>query len=481
MEDLAKVRVALRAPERYQPTEQDLAALKAQAPTTAAGFMERGGLYLGRGLDALAMADFDKAVALEPASSLVYASRAIGHATAGRLDAAKADIAKAQGLDPRSPFALHAAGQVAMREGRFADAAAAFGRASDLKADNTYAVRAQAGAYMAMGETDKALASLAELARIAPTTSDLPLLRSAIYVNAGQRDRGLAELDGAIAKAPNDARLHLSRGLLLSVSGRREDAEKAITRSIEITPTAEAYLGRAANRDKAEVDARLADIAAAEKLAPGLSDQPSFSARRAEVLADASRFDAALAVLQPRLKAHPDDSGLVFARADVYLRAGRQALAARDFAALRAKAGGQAEELNAICWQQAIRNFALETALADCDAALKASPTNANALDSRAFVLLRLGRLPEAVTAYDEAVKVRPRQAESLFGRALARLGLEQTAQAEADLTAARGADLRRLWPGPAHRAGRQAHDAGLSGRRGRPASALRCWPALRR
>ena len=167
------------------------------------------------------------------------------------------------------------------------------------------------------------------------------------------------------------------------------------------------------------------------------------AARRGETLGEAGRYDEALAGLAMALKAHPADPALMLARADVYLRAGRTALAAKDLAAIRSKHAADADQLNGLCWQQAIRNFALETALADCDAALKLEPNQANATDSRAFVLMRLGRLEEALTTYNAALKLRPRLAESLFGRALTRLRLGQTDLAQADLAAARASDQR--------------------------------------
>jgi tetratricopeptide (TPR) repeat protein len=64
-------------------------------------------------------------------------------------------------------------------------------------------------------------------------------------------------------------------------------------------------------------------------------------------------------------------------------------------------------------------------------------------LDSRAFVLLRLGRHEAAIAAYDQALALRPREAASLFGRGLARLGSGHAAEGRADLDAARAIDAR--------------------------------------
>lgn len=436
--ELAKVRVLLRAPANYRPTDQDVAAWRADAPTTADAYIERGGRFLNTSKNDLALADFNKAVELDPKSAFAFANRGLGYLYGGKLADAKADVARALELDSRNHIALHGVGLIAMREARYADAAAAFGRAADLKAGNTFALAAQAGAYMAMDETDKALAVAADLERLVPDRAETGLLRYEIHAASGRRDLALAELDKALTKTPNDARLHLYRASTLAMMGQTVEADKAFVRTIEIKPSVDAWLTRASRRARGDVAGKLADIDAAEALEPGLV---SVAVRRSDALGEAGRYPEALAGVRAALKAHPADPALLFARADVYARAGKPDLATGDFAAIRAKSAGSAEQLNGLCWQQAIRNFALETALSDCDAALKLTPNQANSVDSRAFVLMRLGRLDEALTTYDAALKLRPRQAESLYGRALTRLRLNQSGPAQADLAAARGAD----------------------------------------
>jgi tetratricopeptide (TPR) repeat protein len=112
--------------------------------------------------------------------------------------------------------------------------------------------------------------------------------------------------------------------------------------------------------------------------------------------------------------------------------------AIKDFATLRSMAGQNAVELNSLCWMQATLGVALEAALADCEASLKIRPQLAATLDSKGFVLLRLGRFEQSIQTYDEAVRIRPGQAPSLYGRGLAKLKLGLSSEAEADLVAAR-------------------------------------------
>jgi tetratricopeptide (TPR) repeat protein len=80
---------------------------------------------------------------------------------------------------------------------------------------------------------------------------------------------------------------------------------------------------------------------------------------------------------------------------------------------------------------------ALESALADCNAALAKAPDVAGYLDSRGLVLLRLGRLDDAIVDYNRALAKSPNMPSSLFGRAVAWARKGDRAKSESDAAAA--------------------------------------------
>ena len=82
-----------------------------------------------------------------------------------------------------------------------------------------------------------------------------------------------------------------------------------------------------------------------------------------------------------------------------------------------------------------------EAGLADCDAALKKGGRNSAFMDSRGLVLLRMGRLDDAIAQYDAALKLQPKQAWSLYGRGLAKLRRGDVAGGRTDLSAAAALD----------------------------------------
>jgi tetratricopeptide (TPR) repeat protein len=84
---------------------------------------------------------------------------------------------------------------------------------------------------------------------------------------------------------------------------------------------------------------------------------------------------------------------------------------------------------------------ALESALADCNAALAKAPDMAGYLDSRGLVLLRLGRIDDAIADYDQALAKSPNTPSALFGRAIAWARKGDRAKAESDAAAAAKVD----------------------------------------
>lgn len=176
------------------------------------------------------------------------------------------------------------------------------------------------------------------------------------------------------------------------------------------------------------------------------------------------RHAAALAEINEALRIKPDYSRSYEQRGQLYEVMGRRAEAIADYrralqlgftilelydvvAGLQRLGVDLAEivglrpkipdELNGRCWQLATANRELEQALTNCSASLQLRPGDANTLDSRGFVYLRLGRLSEAIVDYTAALKINPKAAHSLFGRGIARLRRGESAAGKADIAAA--------------------------------------------
>jgi tetratricopeptide (TPR) repeat protein len=433
---MASQQVMIQGPRFYHPTAGDISAWLAREPGTAAELVDLGGrlAYVGRFKDALA--DMNKAVDRDPAYPAAYAARGLLHLQMGETALGKIDLDKASALGTRNAGVQSGLGLLAMSEGRLDDAVVAFTRAMDMAPNNIFALRMRANVFKTLGQTDKALADLDELLEMDPKAAEAYVNKADLYFGQGDLQKALEATDAALTLTPNEPSLLVLRAALLSKLDRREEADRAFETSLRIRPMASTYLTRAQNRPKADFQARQTDIDAAEKLEP---DNLSVISMRANLLLDRGKGQQALALLSKSITAHPDRKpNLLLDRATIAVKVGRTDLAIQDFAALRSLAGQNPLRLNALCWSQAILGVSLEAALADCEASLKAQPKIAATLDSKGFVLLRLGRLDQSIQAYDEAVRLRPEQAQSLYGRGLAKLRLGRTSEAEADLAAAR-------------------------------------------
>jgi tetratricopeptide (TPR) repeat protein len=229
--------------------------------------------------------------------------------------------------------------------------------------------------------------------------------------------------------------LQLTLAAVLAADGRKADADKAFAAMIAAHPTVEAYLTRATYRAKGDTAGRLADIDAALKLD---AKSASAMAMRAQTRMDAGEAAKAASELTEAMKTLKDEDQLLVARAKALAKAGDLKGADADLTRFSQKYAKNAAALNEVCWTRATYDVDLKKALADCESSLALYPTAAQTLDSRGFVLLRLGRYEEAVAAYAEALKLRPRQAESLYGRGLAELSLQRAKEGQADVAAAR-------------------------------------------
>src|ERR1051325_3687653 len=93
--------------------------------------------------------------------------------------------------------------------------------------------------------------------------------------------------------------------------------------------------------------------------------------------------------------------------------------------------------LNNACYARAVLGRHLDVALRDCDEALRMTPNEPNALDSRCLVRFRNGDFASAIGDCDAALKARPDLSSSLYVRGLAKIRLGYTDIGHADIAAA--------------------------------------------
>ncbi|MBU1385509.1 MAG: tetratricopeptide repeat protein [Alphaproteobacteria bacterium] len=331
---------------------------------------------------------------------------------------------------------------------------------------------ARAGRLSAAGDDDGALALLDAAIERDPDNAEAVRARGAARAAARDFDGARADYDHAVDLDPADQAAAVGQGLAAYGQGRYDEAVVAFSVALRLDPSDVTALSArgAAYYQLGRWERSLADYRALKTAAPS-SPTGAFGELRALIRLDrgeearaliaarldddpaddvaldslvrldrrAGRPEQALPVLDRALETASDSTSLLGLRGQLRASLGDAAGARADFSAMRGMGPGDPVLLNNVCWAQALEAFDLDQALADCNAALAAG--EAAFIDSRAMVLLQMGRYEEARADYERAVAAAPDQAPSIYGLGLARLALGDEAGRE-DLERARRRDI---------------------------------------
>ncbi len=438
LRDLAKDQPLLGVTAAYRSTPEEKQAILSSKPETAEDYLRRA---RGRGEIndiAGALADAEEAIRLDPNSGNAFWMRAGLRENQGDLVGAITDLRHATTLLPEAADAQMALARLLAFHGDSAAAIALYDQALTRSPNNAQILAGRAQAHLLARHYDQALSDGAAAIRHDPALDQAYETRLNAYIGKGMTDAAIAEGKAAVAANPRDDYLHVLLAATYQHFHHPDESAAEFDQAIRLKPSASNYLARARYRPPADMAGRRADVATALKLDPDAIDAQNFmvwldleSRDYAAVIANATRI----------LVARPADPNISTLRGIAFELSGRHAEANRDFATVRSTVGSNVGGLNNLCWNKATHNAALASALGDCDAALKITPDATNALDSRGFVLFRLGRFQDSIASYDRALALSPGVAASLYGRGLAKLRLGRMAEGQADLKAAKAAD----------------------------------------
>jgi tetratricopeptide (TPR) repeat protein len=399
--------------------------------------LAQGTQFLDNDEDAKAVRSFDLAILEDPDNVSAYEGRVMALVKLSQKTRALADLKKLETLDPLSPVAPRARGLLAQKEGRHQDAVVAYSRSIKLDPQNAYTFTVRGYAFKSLGKLDKALNDADRALTIDPGRPWAHMLRARVFIQNKDVDGAKAEAAAVLRGADRYGNAaYLNAAYIFDELGDRPGALAVMDQAVAASPVAANYLNRSQRRPPADVAARRKDIQAALKLEPGSRRALRLRVRLEmqdkqwdTVVAGASRAFALESMKDEQLF-------LLASRGTGYARLGDAEKAAADFASARL-AAKSADDLNTLCYEMAMNDVALETALANCEASLEQEPGALHTLDSKAFTLLRMKRYQEALAVYDAAVGEGRPNATPLYGRGVVKHRLGDRSGGQADIKAA--------------------------------------------
>lgn len=391
-----------------------------------------------------ALSKYAEAIGKDSSYSSAYSGRALVYVKQGDLPSARTEARLAQKMDKDNPAAYRALGLADLEEKQYGDALAAFTRAIQIDEANAFTWYQRARTYEGDKQPDRALEDAAETIKRSPQYGTAPYaLRARVLQGLNKTSEAAAEAVAMVSAMPKEQDAYIEAAKIYEALGQRKDALAVVEQGMAaLADNGTLYAVHSLFRPDSDHSGKRKDLDKAVQLSP---HEPFAWGRRADLEFNEGHYEAAIADYSSGLKeaggrAPALIGNLMIGRGAAKSRLHRDAEAEEDFQAVRVLRP-EATSLNNMCWMLATSNVALDSALISCNAALSKSPGSAAAMDSKAFVLLRMGRFRDAIATFDEALKLRPQYPASLFGRGVAKLRSGDRTGGLADVEAARKKD----------------------------------------
>jgi tetratricopeptide (TPR) repeat protein len=339
---------------------------------------------------------------------------------------------------PEKAYAQYMHGVLSAQAGNVAEALSYLDKSLEIQViDGAYSSRAKI--LLKLNRPQEAVASLSQAVTDRPDDKSLGLTYARLLVDVKQYELARIEFERLYETSPNDPDLLYTLGLLSLESQRLDNAEKYMSRLVELNlreGEAQYYLGRifegkgqpnqaidwyrSVQVKEYRFDAQLriavllGSIGQIKESNEYLSQMRKGSQTQSalvriyitegEILSTAGQFTEALEVYNEALKVSPDDIDLLFARGMVAERADRLDILEADIKAVLKMQPNNAHALNALGFTLADRTDRYEEAYGMLKRAVELMPNNAAILDSFGWVNYRMGKYDVAIRLLKSAL-----------------------------------------------------------------------------
>jgi tetratricopeptide (TPR) repeat protein len=219
---------------------------------------------------------------------------AVVQASLGKNDLALASYDRALALRPADAGVLNNRGVTLQKLNRHDEALASYDRALALREDNAAVFYNRGNALRELRRFDEALASYDRALALRPDHARALNNRGIALRDLGRHDEALANYERALASRPNDAESHNNMGAALKELGRLDEARDYFEKAIRLAPrTPLVYLSLATSKQFTADDPHLAAMQAlaGEMASLGADDAISLHFALGKALADVGRHE----------------------------------------------------------------------------------------------------------------------------------------------------------------------------------------------
>ncbi|MCK9915128.1 tetratricopeptide repeat protein [Microbacteriaceae bacterium K1510] len=251
-----------------------------------------------------AVANYNRALAVQPKHAEALSNRGNALKVLGRLDEALASYDKALALQPNYATGHSNRGAVLSDLKRLPEALAAFERALALQPDHIEALYNHGHVLHGLGRFEEAIASYDRVIALRPAFVAAYINRASSLNELNRYDEALASCDRALAAQPNFVEAHANRGMALHALARYDEAMAAFDRALALAPDyATAWYNRGATLHALT---RYEDAVASYDRAVAIKpDYAAAYSNRGASLYEMMRFTEALASYDRAVEANP--------------------------------------------------------------------------------------------------------------------------------------------------------------------------------
>jgi tetratricopeptide (TPR) repeat protein len=222
------------------PSERDLAVLRSFArridASDAGAHNNLGVVYYRKGLIEEAIAEFTRALELDPKMQVAQRNLEIAYHNTGFYDRRVAELQERLRQAPDEREARWELGRAYAILGQDQEAIAEFEELLAKRPGDIGAIIQLGLAEKNRGRVEVATEWFIRACELDPTSSVAQFYLAEVYYNRGLNADALAALDRAISLNPDNANAHYLRAFVLGDMGRHQDARAASKRAIQLNP-----------------------------------------------------------------------------------------------------------------------------------------------------------------------------------------------------------------------------------------------------